>query len=105
MNPVVDAGGYADISLRIQLTGNGDADLQPETRPNTDAYQISAYLAKGRSLASPTMTKRVGNEIFLLSCHKNSIFMADRSRLLDLSVKFTTTWSDLLICCKKMFLC
>ena len=67
MNPIVDAGGYADFSLRIQLTGNGDADLQPETRPNTDAYQISAFLAKERSLASPTITKRVCNEIFLIS--------------------------------------
>ena len=59
----MDAGGYADISLRIQVTGNGAADLQPETRPDTDAYQISAFLAKDRSLASPTMKKQVFNEV------------------------------------------
>ena len=93
VNPVVDAGGHADISLRIQVTGNGAADLQPEARLDTDAYQISAFLAKDRSLALPTMKKQVFNEVFSIFhvATSNSSTTGNRGFFY---VKFTITLCD-----------
>ena len=58
-NSVVDAGGFADVSLRIQAQLSGTATLQPTTSPSTDAYVISAFLTKEKSLNSPAMIKQV----------------------------------------------
>ena len=58
-NPVLDAGGFADISLRIEVELNGAAVLNPTTSPDTDAYVISAFLTKEENLNSPAMIKQV----------------------------------------------